>query len=97
MKTIIKFTFLVCYISRLVIATIELDQKHQSMYPYCGKLFGYEWHDATSRVINSRDSETQYPWVVLVMRSYKALYEKNGKVDELIEDKYCSGTVIGDK
>ena len=67
------------------------------MYPYCGKLFGYEWHDATSRVVNSRDSETQYPWVVLVMRSYKAVYEKNGKVEELIEDKYCSGTVIGDK
>ena len=62
-----------------------------------GKLFGYAWHDATSRVVNSRDSETQYPWVVLVMRSYKAVYEKNDKVEELIGDMYCSGTVIGDK
>ena len=93
----INYALLFCYISCLAIATIELDQKHLSMYPYCGKLFGYEWHDATSRVVNSRDSETQYPWVVLVMRSYKAVYEKNGKVEELIEDKYCSGTVIGDK
>ena len=97
MKSMINYALLFCYISCLAIATIELDQKHLSMYPYCGKLFGYEWHDATSRVVNSRDSETQYPWVVLVMRSYKAVYEKNGKVEELIEDKYCSGTVIGDK
>ena len=40
MERIINFALLVCYISRLVIATIELDQKHQSMYPYCGKLYG---------------------------------------------------------
>ena len=95
MKTIIKFTFLVCYISRLVIATIELDQKHQSMYPYCGKLFGYEWHDASSRVVNSRESDIQYPWVVLLRRFSKIISKTNKKGDPTIA--FCGGTVITDK
>ena len=97
MKSMINYALLFCYISCLAIATIELDQKHLSMYPYCGKLFGYEWHDATSRVVNSKNSETQYPWVVFVMRNYKVVSDKNGNTEETMEEKICGGTVIGDK
>ena len=35
-------------------STIDVDPEHLKQYPYCGKLFGYEWHDARSRTVNSR-------------------------------------------
>ena len=86
----INYALLFCYISCLAIATIELDQKHLSMYPYCGKLFGYEWHDATSRVVNSKNSETQYPWVVLVERTKLNIFIR-------YTVQSCGGTVITER
>ena len=97
MKTIVGFPLIVFALSCMTSARIELDQEHQSIYPYCGKLFGYEWHDATGRVVNSKDSETQYPWVVFVVREYKVVYDENGNIKEIIEDGICGGTVIGNK
>ena len=71
------------------------------MYPYCGKLFGYEWHDASSRVVNSRESEIQYPWVVLMTRSYRGMSYVGNKPYRRIKERSmedaCSGTVIADK
>ena len=80
------------------------------MYPYCGKLFGYEWHDATSRIVNSVESEKQYPWVVLVERFHMMVdssedtdseesydSDEDGNTEEYGEEQFCSGTVIGEK
>ena len=97
MKAIVGCALLFSSLSFMTSASIELDQEHQSIYPYCGKLFGYEWHDAKSRVVNSKDSETQYPWVVFVMRNYNVVSDKNGITEETMEEKICGGTVIGDK
>ena len=101
---------LIYVISQLANATIELDHEHLSMYPYCGKLFGYEWNDATSRIVNSIKSEIQYPWVVLVERFYMMVEstedtdseesdnsDENGNTEEYGEEQFCSGTVIGEK
>ena len=97
MVTIFGFLLVVFSLSRMTSPRIELDQEHQSMYPYCGKLFGYEWHDATSRVVNSKDSEIQYPWVVFVVTESVVVFDKNGNIEESVEDNICSGTVIGNK
>ena len=97
MSISVKFSLVICFISHLAISTIEIDLEHQSLYPYCGKLFGYEWHDATSRVVNSKDSEIQYPWVVFVVTESVVVFDKNGNKEELIEDGICGGTVIGNK
>ena len=104
------FSLLINVISQLASGTIELDREHLSMYPYCGKLFGYEWHDATSRIVNSIKSEIQYPWVVLVERFYMMVEstedtdseeydnsDENGNTEEYGEEQFCSGTVIGEK
>ena len=104
------FDLLIYAVSQLAAATIELDHEHLSMYPYCGKLFGYEWHDATSRIVNSKESEIQYPWVVLVERFYMMVEsaedsdseesdnsDADGNTEEYPEDQFCSGTVIGEK
>ena len=74
-----------------------MDQEHQSMYPYCGKLFGHAKHDGESRVVNSKDSEIQYPWVVLVMQEHMGVFEENGNTEEKMIIATCGGTVIGDK
>ena len=97
MVTIFGFLLVVFSLSRMTSARIELDQEHQSMYPYCGKLFGYEWHNATSRVVNSKDSETQYPWVVFVVTESVVVFDKKGNTEESVEDSLCGGTVIGNK
>ena len=75
-------------------ADIEFDKEHLEMYPFCGKLFGYEWHEATSRVVNSKESDTQYPWVVFLKHSF--LTKGDGSRIFIIT-KSCSGTVIGEK
>ena len=70
----------------------QIDKEHLIMYPYCGRLFGYDEKHAKSRVVNSEDSLEHglYPWVVFVLRTRKN--EQN--VDER---KTCSGTVIAYK
>ena len=68
----------------------DIDQDHLKLYPYCGKLFGYASNAVKSRVVNSKDSQTQYPWVVL-------LYIKRRKKDYTWEEEECSGTVITEK
>ena len=97
MEMIVGFPLVVFSLSSMTSARIELDQEHQSMYPYCGKLFGYEWHDAKSRVVNSKDSEIQYPWVVFVVTESVVVFDKNGNTEERVEDGICGGTVIGNK
>ena len=97
METSINFALLLCSLSRVAIATIKLDQEHLSMYPYCGKLFGHAKHDGESRVVNSKDSEIQYPWVVLVMQEHMGVFEENGNTEEKMIIATCGGTVIGDK
>ena len=97
MKTNINYALVLCYVSRVAIATIKLDQDHLSMYPYCGKLFGHAKQDGQSRVVNSKDSEIQYPWVVLVMQEHMGVFEENGNTEEKMIIATCGGTVIGDK
>ena len=76
-----------------IFAEVELDKQHLETYPFCGKLFGYEWQDAKSRIVNSKESEMQYPWVVLLKKSFLT----EGDNNRIIANKYCSGTVIGEK
>ena len=89
------FRLVMIYIIHRISAEVGLDKEHLGMYPFCGKLFGYEWHDATSRVVNSKESEIQYPWVVYLKHTFL--------VKDIISDnmrliaKKCSGTVIGER
>lgn len=81
--------------SQPVFAKVGLDQEHLSLYPYCGKLFGYEFPAPTSRVVNSKESDIQYPWAVLVDRKYKL---RNQITDERYNaGELCGGTVITDR
>ena len=66
MKVFVWFLLFADYTLRADDSTIDVDPEHLKQYPYCGKLFGYEWHDARSRTLNSRESQIQYPWVVYV-------------------------------
>ena len=70
----------------------QIDKEHLIMYPYCGRLFGYDEKHAKSRVVNSEDSleHELYPWVVLVLRIHKNKQNKD-------DTKFCSGTVIAYK
>ena len=70
----------------------QIDKEHLTMYPYCGRLFGYDEKHAKSRVVNSEDSleHELYPWVVLVLRIHKNKQNKD-------DTKFCSGTVIAYK
>ena len=38
---------------RPIISKIKVDDEHLELYPFCGKLFGHQWHDARSRIVNS--------------------------------------------
>ena len=68
----------------------DIDKDHLKMYPYCGKLYGHDSNVEKSRIVNSRDSQTQYPWVVyLIIRSLKKDYSWHVTA--------CSGTVITEK
>ena len=50
-------------------ANVEIDQNHLSMYPYCGRKAKSDQATGSSgRVVNSRDAQTEYPWVVFVER-----------------------------
>ena len=71
----------------------DIDQDHLKLYPYCGKLYGYASdasNDVKSRIVNSRDSQTQYPWVVFVLAVRK-------RKDFSWKTSQCSGTVITEK
>ena len=90
MKLLDGITFLVIYISHPISAAVEIDKEHLDIYPFCGKLFGYERHDASSRIVNSKESEIQYPWVVYLQHSFLT-------TDAHQVLKVCSGTVIGER
>ena len=94
MKFVVAFLLFSDYISQAVSLNMELDKEHLKLYPYCGKLFGYERHDARSRVVNSGESKTQYPWVVYVERTSMVVYKG---LPESFQDSSCSGTIIGNK
>ena len=95
MKHLDDLKFVIIYILHRISAEVKLDKEHLEMYPFCGKLFGYEWHDATSRVVNSEESEIQYPWVVYLKHSILVKDVISGNT-RLISKK-CSGTVIGER
>ena len=90
MKLLEGITFVVIYIAQAICAAVELDKEHLDIYPFCGKLFGYEKHDASSRIVNSKESEIQYPWVVYLQHSFLT-------TDAHQVLKVCSGTVIGER
>ena len=84
----------ILYITKNVFSNDQVDEEHLSLYPYCGRLFGYGSNGAKakSRVVNSEDSDEHelYPWVVYVEQKY--LHKNNKHVFS-----YCSGTVIAYK
>ena len=63
------------YISLLGSANVVLDKDHIAEYPNCGRMYSYSKPSATSRVVNSKDSKFQYPWVVLIVG--RVLYVTN--------------------
>ena len=90
------FSLVVCYIFLPVFSKVDLDRDHLSAYPYCGKMFGYGRPDATSRVVNSKDSKIQYPWVVSAFT--KSLHvDKRDKKKTFWQTNDCVGTVITDR
>ena len=95
MKISNDFRFVMMYMIHGISADVELDKEHLELYPFCGKLFGYEWHDATSRVVNSKESEIQYPWVVYLRHSILVKDISSDNTRKI--KKMCSGTVIGER
>ena len=95
MKIPVRFAILAYHMLVPAFSKVELDKEHLEIYPFCGKLFGYEWSDATSRIVNSFESDIQYPWVVYMEHKFMILDEDDGT--ERLFTRYCSGTVIGDK
>lgn len=66
-----------------------IDQDHLALFPYCGSMYGKQ-PTSMSRISNSKPAQTEYRWVVLVMRM-------NIRDDGKNKLFYCSGTVITDK
>ena len=95
MKHLNDFRFVMMYILHRIAAEVELDKEHLELYPFCGKLFGYEWHDATSRVVNSEESEIQYPWVVYLKHSILVKDIISGNTRKI--SKKCSGEQLLEK
>ena len=95
---ILNGIILVAYLLlRQIFAEVKLDDEHLELYPYCGKLFGYQSlvdNDAKSRVVNSIESKTQYPWVVF-HKSFWKLATRHGILPA--KNRLCSGTVIGER
>ena len=89
------FILVVHYISLLVFAKVVLDKDHLEEYPNCGKMYGYSKPRATSRVVNSKDSKIQYPWVVLIVgRVLYVTKHNDGTKEESFSNTMCVGTVI---
>ena len=101
MSSFTCFILIVYCTSQSLLSNVKLDKEHLAQYPYCGKLFGHRTPMPTSRVVNSRASELQYPWVVLVKRRYIVIEEDEigitDDVEEFDQITECSGTVIGEK
>ena len=58
-----------------------IDESHRKLFPNCGRLPTSKI--AASRIINSKEANVHYPWVVQVFWYYKG--EKVGS---------CGGTII---
>ena len=87
----VKIIFMtITIINKELHANGSIDKEHLKIYPYCGKLFGYESEGGSSRITNSRDSQTQYPWVVLVERT-----KLNTFIRYTVQS--CGGTVITER
>ena len=82
-----------CSIIHHAFSIEQTDKEHFKLYPYCGRLFGYDSDNAKSRVVNSEDSieHELYPWVVYVTRKRK------NAATLLFESLACGGTVIAYK
>ena len=97
MEVFVWFLLFADYPVRADDSTIGVDPEHLKLYPYCGKLFGYEWHDARSRTVNSRESQIQYPWVVYVKRVCRLEFtDGSGRTGGMYRSG-CSGTIISNK
>ena len=62
-----------------------INEWHKKLFPNCGRLPDAKPSSkiATSRIINGKEANVHYPWVVLVLRYYK------GKILGS-----CGGTII---
>ena len=96
MLKLLYFSLVAYHLSLSVFAKVELDKNHLSEYPYCGKMFGYGLSGATSRMVNSKDSVLQYPWVVFVL-GYVLYVDKKDKKNTFFQNTICAGTVITDR
>ena len=96
MIKLLSFSFVTYHLSLPICAKVDFDKNHFSEYPYCGKMFGYGPSDVTSRMVNSKDSMLQYPWVVFVLGT--VLYvDKKDKKNTFFQNTICAGTVITDR
>ena len=75
------------FLTRSSIANTEIDQDHLKLYPYCGRMSKDDPEPSSSRIVNSRDSRREYPWVVFVKRMNIRKNKNKG-------NSYCSGSVI---
>ena len=66
-----------------------IDKDHLKEYPYCGRMKDTE-SKVKSRVVNSKDSEKEYRWVALLIRTTEA-----GKAGQT--KRRCTGSVITDR
>ena len=66
-----------------------IDKDHLKEYPYCGRMKDTE-SKIKSRVVNSKDSEKEYRWVALLIRTTEA-----GKAGQT--KRRCTGSVITDR
>ena len=84
------YIIIVWCIIGIVCSIEQIDKEHFKLYPYCGRMFGYDSGNAKSRVVNSEDSleHELYPWVVYVERKRKNAADSK---DTFLR---CVGTVI---
>ena len=61
-----------------------IDESHEKLFPYCGRLPKIP----ASRIMNGKEANVHYPWVVMVLRYYKGR-KVGGKVGGT-----CGGTII---
>ena len=78
---------MVHFVTNYAIANTEIDQRHLKLYPFCGRFPNSDDVFASSRVVNSRDSDKTYPWVVGITR-------RNINKNMQMEMSTCSGSVI---
>ena len=88
-----------CMIEDGTVATVEIDNDHLAMYPYCGSMdhegsqysMGQSCQGCIGRAANAKDSKDSTSWyrwlIVLNMRNMKTT---NG----MVEQYDCTGSVI---